>query len=38
MVKCEDCKKEIKNKTIKSQELLFFEKWSDKKKCLGEVI
>ena len=38
MVKCEDCKKKIieENKK-KSEQELFFEKWSDKKYCLEQV-
>ena len=38
MVKCEDCRKKIieKNKG-KSDEELFFEKWSDEKYCLEQV-
>jgi len=31
MVICESCKKQIKKNGVKSDEVLFFEKWSDKK-------
>jgi len=38
MVKCEDCKKKIEQKKKgKSDEVLFFEKWSDKKQCMEAV-
>jgi len=37
MVKYEICKNKIENVELKSEELLFFEKWDDKKQCLEAV-
>ena len=38
MVICENCKKKMEEKNKgKSDEVLFFEKWSDKKYCLEAV-
>ena len=38
MVKCEDCKKKIEErKESKSNDELFFERWSDKKQCMEAV-
>jgi len=37
MVRCADCKKEIRKKETKLNMVIFFEKWSNKKHCMKAV-